>query len=39
MKAWTESDNDSVKKAMSLLEKGHNSGGLLYQSRDELHER
>ncbi|MEK6888467.1 MAG: hypothetical protein AABX14_05985 [Candidatus Aenigmatarchaeota archaeon] len=39
MKTWMKSDSSSVKKALELLEKGHNSGGLLYKSRDELHER
>ncbi|MBI4170364.1 MAG: hypothetical protein HY514_01625 [Candidatus Aenigmarchaeota archaeon] len=37
---WAEKEKkNAVAKAMELLEKGHNSGGLLYKSRDELHER
>lgn len=39
MKTWLKAESGSVKKAVELLEKGHNSGGLLYKSRDELHER
>lgn len=39
MKVWIKTESGNVKKAMELLEKGHNSGGLLYKSRDELHER
>lgn len=32
-------ENENIKKALELLKKGRNSGGLLYKSRDELHER
>jgi len=39
METWLKSESGSVKKAMELLEKGHNSGGLLYKTRSELHER
>jgi len=39
MQTWSKTENGSVRKAIELLEKGHNSGGLLYKSRDELHER
>ncbi len=37
---WAEKEKkNAVAKAMELLERGHNGGGLLYKSRDELHER
>ena len=39
MQIWLKSESDNVAKAIELLEKGHNGGGLLYKSRDELHER
>ena len=39
MQTWMKSESGSVKKALELLEKGHNGGGLLYKSRDELHGR
>lgn len=39
MEVWMKSESGNVKKAMELLEKGHNGGRLLYKSRDELHER
>lgn len=39
MQTWLKAESGNVKKAMELLEKGHNSGGLLYKSRGELHER
>lgn len=39
METWLRTESSSVKKAVELLQKGHNSGGLLYKSRDELHER
>ncbi len=39
MKIWVKSESKSVKRAMELLEKGHNSGGITYKSRDELYER
>ena len=39
METWIKSESNNVKKAIELLEKGHNGGGLLYKSRDELHER
>ena len=39
METWIKSESSNVKKAIELLEKGHHGGGLLYKSRDELHER
>jgi len=39
MKIWIKAEDRNVKNAVELLEKGHNSGGLLYKTRDELHER
>ncbi|MBI2076644.1 MAG: hypothetical protein HYT72_05355 [Candidatus Aenigmarchaeota archaeon] len=39
MKIWIKAEGGNVKKAVELLEKGHNSGGLMYKSRDELHGR
>lgn len=39
MQTWLKSESGTVRKAVELLEKGHNSGGVLYKSRDELHER
>ena len=39
MQTWLKAESGNVKKAFDLLEKGHNSGGALYKSRDELHER
>ena len=39
MKTWIRSESNNVKRAFELLEKGHNSGGLTYKSREELHER
>lgn len=39
MKTWLKTESSNVKKAVDLLEKGHNSGGLLYKSRDELYGR
>jgi len=39
MKIWIKSESGNVKKAMELLEKGHNGGPLLYKSREEIHER
>lgn len=39
MQTWLKTESNNVKKTIDLLEKGHNSGGLLYKSRDELHGR
>lgn len=39
MQTWLKAESGNVKKAFELLEKGRNSGGLLYKSRDELHGR
>ena len=39
MEIWMTSGNDNVKKSMEMLKNPHNGGGLLYKSRDELHER
>ncbi len=39
MQTWVKAENGNVKRALELLKKGHNSGGLLYKSREELHER
>ncbi|MFA4820488.1 MAG: hypothetical protein WC613_06050 [Candidatus Aenigmatarchaeota archaeon] len=39
MEVWLRAESGSVKRAVELMHKGHNSGGLLYKSRDELHER
>lgn len=39
METWMKTEGGNVKRALELLEKGHNGGGLTYKSRDELHER
>ncbi|MBS3053464.1 MAG: hypothetical protein J4469_03085 [Candidatus Aenigmarchaeota archaeon] len=39
MQTWLKTESNNVKKTIDLLERGHNSGGLLYKSRDELHGR
>lgn len=39
METWLKAESGNVKRAVELLEAGHNSGGLLYKSREELHER
>ena len=39
MKIWIKTESGNVRKAVELLDKGHNSGGLLYKSRDELYGR
>lgn len=39
MQTWLKAESSNVRKAFELLEKGHNSGGLTYKSRDELYER
>ena len=39
METWIKSESSNVKRAIELLEKGPNGGGLTYKSRDELHER
>jgi len=41
MREWEKKkiETDNVARAMQLLEKGINMGGIKYKSRDELHER
>lgn len=39
MQTWLKSESGNVRKAVELLEKGHNSQGVLYKSRGELHAR
>jgi len=49
LKRWTEDvkkeserkneEKDTVVKALKLLKQGINMGGIMYKTRDELHER